>query len=184
MGDGEDDMLRQMVEALAEGGTINSWAAVAERIEGRTSKQCRERWFNHLDPNIKRGNYTAEEDQIILAQQKKIGNRWSLISAMLPGRTEDAVKIRCKILQRMRSGGTTKSAPKQPKNQANQVTAEHKFPQHTHKLQLPHLSAMPLEATTITMVSHPIPTAFPHGHQEPSPLQVHWNGVSKSVKPV
>jgi len=183
--DSEDEALRQMVEALAEGGTIKSWAAVAERIEGRTSKQCRERWFNHLDPNIKRGNYTAEEDQIILAQQQKIGNRWSLISAMLPGRTEDAVKIRCKILQRLRSGG--KSASKQPKKQqVNKVVPEreHKLPPQP-KLQLPHLSGVPLEATAIAMVSHQISTAFPHTHQEPSPLQAHWNGVtcSKSIKP-
>lgn len=102
--DEEDATLKTMVTDLAIGGTIKSWSAVADRIGGRTSKQCRERWFNHLDPNIKRGDYSSEEDHIILAQQGKIGNRWSLISAMLPGRTEDAVKIRCKILQRIRNG--------------------------------------------------------------------------------
>ncbi|RQM26691.1 hypothetical protein B5M09_001499 [Aphanomyces astaci] len=46
----EDDVLRQLV---AEGR--KNWGQVAARIPGRTSKQCRERWYNHLDPNIIRG---------------------------------------------------------------------------------------------------------------------------------
>ena len=46
----EDELLRQLV---AEGR--KNWGQVATRIPGRTSKQCRERWYNHLDPNIVRG---------------------------------------------------------------------------------------------------------------------------------
>ena len=72
----EDAHLMSLVGELAQGGTVKNWASVADRVPGRTSKQCRERWFNHLDPNIKRGNYTAEEDEIIMTQQAKIGNRW------------------------------------------------------------------------------------------------------------
>ncbi|RHY98681.1 hypothetical protein DYB26_010550 [Aphanomyces astaci] len=49
----EDDVLRQLV---AEGR--KNWGQVAARIPGRTSKQCRERWYNHLDPNIIRGSTT------------------------------------------------------------------------------------------------------------------------------
>jgi len=37
-------------------------------IKGRSGKQCRERWFNNLNPNVKKGNWTAEEDQIIFQQ--------------------------------------------------------------------------------------------------------------------
>ena len=95
----EDELLRKLV---AEGR--KNWGQVATRIPGRTSKQCRERWYNHLDPNIVRGEYTAEEDRIILEAQARLGNRWSAISAMLPGRTEDAVKIRWKSLCRSKSG--------------------------------------------------------------------------------
>ncbi|ETW04244.1 hypothetical protein, variant, partial [Aphanomyces invadans] len=100
----EDDVLRQLV---AEGR--KNWGQVAARIPGRTSKQCRERWYNHLDPNIVRGDYTAEEDQIIIEAQQRIGNRWSAIAAMLPGRTEDAVKIRWKSLCRTKSGRNRKA---------------------------------------------------------------------------
>ncbi|TMW57486.1 hypothetical protein Poli38472_003411 [Pythium oligandrum] len=87
----EDELLRRLVA----GGNKN-WGEVAAKIPGRTSKQCRERWHNHLDPNIVRGAYTPEEDRIILEAQARLGNRWSVIAAMLPGRTEDAVKIRWK----------------------------------------------------------------------------------------
>ncbi|OQR94688.1 myb-like DNA-binding protein [Achlya hypogyna] len=105
----EDDILRQLV---AEGR--KNWGQVATRIPGRTSKQCRERWYNHLDPNIVRGEYTAEEDQIILEAQQRIGNRWSAIAAMLPGRTEDAVKIRWKSLCRTKSGRGRRNPEKDP----------------------------------------------------------------------
>uniref|UniRef100_K3WX05 Uncharacterized protein n=1 Tax=Globisporangium ultimum (strain ATCC 200006 / CBS 805.95 / DAOM BR144) TaxID=431595 RepID=K3WX05_GLOUD len=87
----EDDLLRRLVASEQK-----NWGEVAAKIPGRTSKQCRERWHNHLDPSIVRGAYTPEEDRIILEAQARLGNRWSVIAAMLPGRTEDAVKIRWK----------------------------------------------------------------------------------------
>jgi hypothetical protein len=87
----EDDLLKSLVASENK-----NWGEVAAKIPGRTSKQCRERWHNHLDPSIIRGAYTLEEDRIIIEAQAKLGNRWSVIAAMLPGRTEDAVKIRWK----------------------------------------------------------------------------------------
>ncbi|KAE9320799.1 hypothetical protein PF008_g17950 [Phytophthora fragariae] len=95
----EDELLKELV---AEGR--KNWGQVATRIPGRTSKQCRERWYNHLDPSIIRGEYAPEEDRMILDTQARLGNRWSAIAAMLPGRTEDAVKIRWKSLCRVRKG--------------------------------------------------------------------------------
>uniref|UniRef100_M4C2C4 Uncharacterized protein n=1 Tax=Hyaloperonospora arabidopsidis (strain Emoy2) TaxID=559515 RepID=M4C2C4_HYAAE len=95
----EDELLKELV---AEGR--KNWGQVATRIPGRTSKQCRERWYNHLDPSIIRGEYTVEEDRMILDAQARLGNRWSAIATMLPGRTEDAVKIRWKSLCRHQGG--------------------------------------------------------------------------------
>ncbi|CAI5729870.1 unnamed protein product [Peronospora destructor] len=95
----EDELLKELV---AEGR--KNWGQVATRIPGRTSKQCRERWYNHLDPSIIRGEYSQAEDCMILDAQSRLGNRWSAIAAMLPGRTEDAVKIRWKSLCRVRKG--------------------------------------------------------------------------------
>merc|ERR1719310_441046 len=51
----------------------SSWANIARQITGRTSKQCRERWFHHLDPSIKRTPYTEAEDARILAMVSEVG---------------------------------------------------------------------------------------------------------------
>lgn len=71
---------------------------------GRTSKQCRERWYHHLDPTINKSAYTPKEDKIIIETQARLGNKWSQIAARLPGRTENSIKIRCKALQRRSNG--------------------------------------------------------------------------------
>jgi len=76
------------------------WALIAENIPGRSVKQCRERWCSNLDPNIKKGNWSAEEDKVILQMQKREGNCWAKIARMLPGRTEHSVKTRFRSIQR------------------------------------------------------------------------------------
>ncbi|KAK6918966.1 SANT/Myb domain [Dillenia turbinata] len=58
----------------------------------RCGKSCRLRWLNYLRPNVKRGNYTPEEDEIIIKMHEEVGNKWSLISAKLPGRTDNEIK--------------------------------------------------------------------------------------------
>ncbi|GAU40219.1 hypothetical protein TSUD_270180 [Trifolium subterraneum] len=58
----------------------------------RCGKSCRLRWMNYLRPNIKRGNFTQQEEDLIIRMHKKLGNRWSTIAAELPGRTDNEVK--------------------------------------------------------------------------------------------
>ena len=64
------------------------------KLPGRIGKQCRERWFNHLDPVIKRTEWTPAEEMILYQSQRHFGNRWKEMAKMLPGRTENAVKNR------------------------------------------------------------------------------------------
>ncbi|XP_076906271.1 transcription factor MYB14-like [Bidens hawaiensis] len=60
----------------------------------RTGKSCRLRWVNYLRPNVKHGNFTKEEDHIIVDLQKKLGNKWSAMAAKLPGRSDNEIKNR------------------------------------------------------------------------------------------
>jgi hypothetical protein len=63
-------------------------------VPTRTSKQCRERWFDRLAPELKRTPFEPWEDEIISEKQREVGNKWSVIANYLPGRSPGAVKNR------------------------------------------------------------------------------------------
>nr|QHG11460.1 R2R3-MYB transcription factor 32 [Taxus chinensis] len=58
----------------------------------RCGKSCRLRWTNYLRPDIKRGNFSPEEEQAIINLHQLMGNRWSAIASRLPGRTDNEIK--------------------------------------------------------------------------------------------
>lgn len=86
----EDSLLRQLVGKFGP----KRWALIASHIPGRAGKQCRERWLNHLDTRVIKSDWTPEEDVILLEAQQRVGNKWSEIARLLPGRAENAVKNR------------------------------------------------------------------------------------------
>ena len=70
------------------------WTACAQTIPGRTGKQCRERWFNSLNPEVKTGQWTIEEDYKIYVLYSYIGGKWSKIAKYFSNRTENSIKNR------------------------------------------------------------------------------------------
>ncbi|KAJ1452700.1 Homeodomain-like protein [Pelagophyceae sp. CCMP2097] len=86
----EDEVLLQCMQS----GPKPSWLDVSKRIAGRTGKQCRERWTNHVDPNLNKGGWTADEDSILASAHERWGNAWTRIAMLLPGRAENTIKNR------------------------------------------------------------------------------------------
>ena len=91
----EDTSLIQLVE---ENGA-QKWTFIAEKLPGRTGKQCRERWHNHLNPKIKKFSWSTEEDWILylviymlIQCHKVMGNKWAEMTKILIGRTDNAIK--------------------------------------------------------------------------------------------
>lgn len=86
----EDEKLCVLVREIG----VGLWAAIASRIVGRTGKQVRERWLNHLSPNVVKRPWSVEEDELIVDMHLKVGNCWSRIAKMMKGRSDNSVKNR------------------------------------------------------------------------------------------
>ncbi|KAL9249450.1 Transcription factor MYB1-like protein [Drosera capensis] len=85
----EDKLLSDYIKAHGEG----KWNSLPRRADlKRCGKSCRLRWLNYLRPDIKRGNITLDEEDLIIRLHRLLGNRWSLIAGRLPGRTDNEIK--------------------------------------------------------------------------------------------
>ncbi|GLT85600.1 hypothetical protein SLE2022_037870 [Rubroshorea leprosula] len=81
----EDQILKDHVRNYGEG----KWNTISRKTGlKRNGKSCRLRWLNYLRPDIKRGNFSEDEEDLIIRLHQLLGNRWRLIAGRLPGRAD------------------------------------------------------------------------------------------------
>ena len=85
----EDKSIKTLVSKYGTG----NWTLISNEMgQNRSGKQCRERWYNQLKPNVKKNNWTDEEENILFTKHMQFGNKWSDIASFLPGRTLNDIK--------------------------------------------------------------------------------------------
>ncbi|KAI4388192.1 hypothetical protein MLD38_000545 [Melastoma candidum] len=153
----EDKVLVEYVERYGEG----NWNAVRKKMGMlRCGKSCRLRWTNHLRPNLKKGSFTPEEEQLILELHSQLGNKWARMAAQLPGRTDNEIKNfwNTRIKRKLRDG-----LPLYPHGQKPRQTPPMQTPlPQQHSQAFKNQFFLPQYQTAIPLFHNPFQTGF-HG---------------------
>uniref|UniRef100_A0A0D9V1T9 Uncharacterized protein n=1 Tax=Leersia perrieri TaxID=77586 RepID=A0A0D9V1T9_9ORYZ len=144
---------------------VGCWSSVP-KLAGleRCGKSCRLRWINYLRPDLKRGSFSQQEEDLIISLHKILGNRWSQIASQLPGRTDNEIKNfwnSC-LKKKLRQRGIDPATHKPLNHLADaDITAGPEQQQQQHDddcfaaLAAPHSPAVSFDPLSVTNVQQP-----------------------------
>ena len=90
----EDNKLEYAVSLFG----LNNWSYVAKALGTKTVRQCRERWYNQLNPQLTKGRWTPKEDFLLMQKYAEFGPRWVLIAKYITNKSPVSIKLRWKRL--------------------------------------------------------------------------------------
>ena len=96
----EDEKIKLLVNNI---GT-RQWPLIATFLEGRTAKQCRDRYANYLMPGFLQGEWSKNEDELLKNLFFQYGSKWSVIHKFMPNRSANSIKNHWNYLCRQRKG--------------------------------------------------------------------------------